>query len=276
MKRNPFALRLAAGALCALLASGCSILPYESPEEQRAAQEAAEVSRVQAETVVDPAALLTAPLRLSRAMVTESGLTLASYQVTFPQFAENEAKGQSFARINRYFQNEFTGLEEDCDSLFSRARKHYGDNWPAVTAANADYVQTVDYTLLDAPEGYLCIRLDRTTALNSQRETESQAVAFLLDNGWELSLETLLGSDYAQAAPMLLEDILAWCDKQGIEITGRDALTLEDFSQGFALTGEGFIFYTQPFLLNSRDGTRYAIPVSLEKYQEFLDPEGSQ
>ena len=111
MKRNPFALRLAAGALCALLASGCSILPYESPEEQRAAQEAAKVSRVQAETVVDPAALLTAPLRLSRAMVTESGLTLASYQVTFPQFAENEAKGQSFARINRYFQNEFTGLE---------------------------------------------------------------------------------------------------------------------------------------------------------------------
>ena len=50
----------------------------------------------------------------------------------------------------------------------------------------------------------------------------------------------------------------------------KDAI-LAEFSENYALTTEGFVFYTQPFQLNNKNANRYTIPVSLNPYRGMLD-----
>ena len=141
----------------------------------------------------------------------------------------------------------------------------------AVTDAAADFSVSITYELLNAPRDYVSIRTDITVSENGQAETYPRAQVFLLDNGWKLSLETLLGDNYEKAAPMLLGDILEWCGDSGIQVTGSADRTLEEFSENYALTREGFLFYVEPFALNNKNANRYAIPVDLDDYIGMME-----
>ena len=76
----------------------------------------------------------------------------------------------------------------------------------------------IDYDLLDAPAGYLSVQMNFSVWEDTVWEEYSTAQVFLLDNGWRLTLETLLGEDYEKAAPQLLSSILQWCQDNGIEV----------------------------------------------------------
>ena len=93
----------------------------------------------------------------------------------------------------------------------------------------------------------------------------------MLDNGWHLTMEMLLGDQYESTAPKLTASILAWCNNNGISVTNADSRTLEEFSDNYALTKEGFLFYTQPFQLNNKNANRYSIPVSRSGFRSVLE-----
>ena len=263
--------KLLALSLALCLLCGCSFMPFTTPEEQRAAQEAAENARQELQEQIDPAGYLQESLKFHQALTNSVGTVLARYTVDFPYFSKNNQKAQSFERVNDYYLNEMAGLNQDAESLFSAAKAAYGEEWDTVTEGVTPYWVTIDYELLEAPAGYLCVRCDYDIRESGQREQYSQAQVFLLDNGWRLTLETLLGEDYETAAPQLLEGILRWCEDKGIEVTNPETRTLAEFSENYALTAEGFLFYTQPFQLNNKNATRYTIPVSLNPYRGMLD-----
>ena len=112
-------------SLCLL--AGCSIVPFQTPEEQRAAQEAAEALKREAQTQADPFTALDSAFTLKRTLTNSAGATLATYEVAFPKFSENGEKAQSFARINNYYENEITGLIQDAYSFFGEVKKVYGE-----------------------------------------------------------------------------------------------------------------------------------------------------
>ena len=247
-------MKLTALTLTLCLLCGCSFMPFTTPEEQQAALQAAEDARKELEEQLDPALSLQENLKLRKTLTNSQGVVLAEYAVDFPYFSKTDKKAQSFERVNDYYLNEITGLNQDAESL-----------------AVQPYSVTIDYELLEAPAGYLCIRCDYDIRENGQREQYSQAQVFLLDNGWRLPLETLLGEDFETAAPQILAAILQWCQDKNIDVTSPEARTLAEFSENYALTAEGFVFYTQPFQLNNKNATRYAIPVSLNPYRGMLD-----
>lgn len=259
-------------ALClTLLLSACSSIPFTTPEEQQAALLETEALRKEAEAQVDPLELQKNDLALRRKLTTANGIALAEYLVELPAFSTQGQKAQSFARINEYYKNELSGLNQDADSLFAHVQSVYGPEWLSVPEPTHTFRTEVDYEILEAPAGYLCVRMDFYVQEDATVEQYSAAQVFLLDNGWKLTLETLLGEDYAAAAPRLLEAILTWCDNNGIDVADRESRTLEEFSQNYALTREGFIFYTQPFQMSNKNASRYRIPVSLDGYAGMLD-----
>lgn len=264
-------IKLTALALTLCLLCGCSFMPFTTPEEQQAAQQAAEEARKELEEQLDPALALQEDLKLRKTLTNSQGVVLAEYEVDLPYFSKTDKKSQSFERINDYYLNEISGLSQDADSLFSAVKAAYGEGWDTVTEAAQPYSVTIGYELLEAPAGYLCIRCDYDIRENGQREQYSQAQVFLLDNGWRLTLETLLGADYETAAPQILASILKWCEEKGVEVTNPESRTLAEFSENYALTEEGFVFYTQPFQLNNKNANRYTIPVSLNPYRGMLD-----
>ena len=264
-------IRLAALLLALSLLAGCSIVPFQTPEEQRAAQEAAQARKEESEAQTDPADALEGEFNLTRTLTNSAGLTLATYQATFPRFSETGLKGQSFARVNSYYSSEISGLAQDAESFFKQVRSFYGEEWDTVTELATPFAVSISYELLEAPSGYVCVQTTVSVAENGQKETDLQAQVFLLDNGWRLSLETLLGSHYEEAAPRLLADILAWCKDKGIQVTATDTRTLEEFSENYALTRDGFRFYVDPFALSNKNANRYVIPVSLDGYRQMVD-----
>ena len=258
-------------ALVLCLLCGCSVMPFTTPEEQLAAQQAAESARLELQEQVDPAQALKDNLKFRKALANSQGTVLAEYTVDFPYFSKTDQKAQSFERINDYYLSEMAGLNQDAESLFASAKAAYGEEWDTVTEATQPWSVVIGYELLEAPAGYLCVRCDYDIQENGQREQYSQAQVFLLDNGWRLPLETLLGEDFETAAPQILATILQWCQDKNIDVTAPEARTLAEFSENYALTAEGFVFYTQPFQLNNKNATRYAIPVSLNPYRGMLD-----
>jgi len=256
-------------SLCLL--TGCSIVPFQTPEEQRVAQETADALKREAQAQADPFTALESEFTLSRTLTNSAGVRLATYQVAFPKFSENGEKAQSFSRINKYYENEITGLIQDAFSFFGEVKKAYGTEWDTITAADKAFNIRIDYELLEAPEGYLCVRTDFRVEENGQTEKYSQAQVFLLDNGWQLTLEALFGAQYETAAPKLTASILAWCKNNGISVTGAETRTIEEFSSNYALTTDGFLFYTEPFQLNNKNANRYTIPVSLSGYRSVLE-----
>ena len=263
--------KLLALSLALCLLGGCSFMPFTTPEEQRAAQQAAENAQLELQKTVDPATFLQEDLKLRKTLTNSQEIVLAEYTVDFPYFSQTGQKAQSFERVNDYYLNELSGLNQDAEGLFAAAKAAYGELWDTVTEASQDYSVVIGYELLDAPAGYLCVRCDYDIRESGQREQYSQAQVFLLDNGWRLTLETLLGEDYEKAAPQLLSSILQWCQDNGIEVTDAENRTLAEFSENYALTTEGFVFYTQPFQLNNKNANRYTIPVSLNPYRGMLD-----
>ena len=257
--------------LSLVLLTGCSIVPFQTPEEQRAAQEAAEALRLEAQAQADPFEMLDGDFLLSRTLTNSQGVTLATYQVSFPKFSENGEKAKSFSRINSYYENEITGLIQDAFSFFNVVKAAYGESWDTVTQADKTFCVNIGYELQEAPAGYLCVRVDFLVDENGQQESYSQAQVFLLDNGWQLTLESLLGDKYDSTAPKLMASILAWCNNNGISVTNAEDRVLEDFSTNFALTNDSFVFYTQPFQLNNKNANRYSIPVSLSGYRSMLE-----
>lgn len=263
--------RILAALLSLLLLSGCSIVPFQTPEEQRAALEAAEVLRQEAQAEADPFAALSGEYTLSRTLTNAAGVELASYRVAYPKFSEDGQKAQSFARINSYYENEISGLTQDAYSFFNVVKAAYGEEWDTVTLADKLFSVNISYELVKAPEGYLTVRCDFRVEENGQVENYSQAQVFLLDNGWRLTMEALLGEQYDTAAPKLTASILAWCNNNGITVTNPDKRTLEEFSGNFALTEEGFLFYTEPFQLSNKNSNRYSIPVSRSGFRSVLE-----
>lgn len=258
--------------LALAMLAGCSILPFQTPEEQRAAQEAVQAAQLEAQTQVDPQAAFQGDFPLHKTLANANGVILADYSVTFPYFNKTGEKAQSFTRINEYYQNELAGLNQDAEAFFDKARQTYGVGWNQVTQADKTFLLRIGYELLEAPEGYLCVRCDFHVEENDQTEEYSKAQVFLLDNGWQLSLSTLLGEGYDQAAPKLLSELLKWCEDNELEVTAPESRTLEEFSQDYALTTDGFIFYTQPFQLNNKEPRRFAVPVSLSSCRHLLEP----
>ena len=258
-------------ALALCLLCGCSVMPFTTPEEQLAAQQAAESARLELQEQVDPAQALKDNLKFRKALANSQGTVLAEYTVDFPYFSKTDQKAQSFERINDYYLSEMAGLNQDAESLFASAKAAYGEEWDTVTEATQPWSVVIGYELLEAPAGYLCVRCAYDIQENGQREQYSQAQVFLLDNGWRLPLETLLGDHHETAAPQLLASILEWCEGKGIDVTGADTRTLSEFSENYALTTEGFVFYTQPFQLNNKNANRYTIPVSLNPYRGMLE-----
>lgn len=253
------------------LLAGCSIVPFQTPEEQRAAQETAQALKLEAQAQADPFEMLESSFLLSRTLTNSQGVTLATYQVSFPKFSENGEKAQSFSRINSYYENEISGLIQDAYSFFNVVMEAYGEDWDTVTQADKAFRVDIGYELLEAPAGYLCVRCDFLVEENGQQESYSRAQVFLLDNGWQLTLETLLGDKYEDSAPKLMASILAWCNNNGISVTNAEDRTLEEFSTNYALTSDCFVFYIEPFQLNNKNANRYSIPVSLSGYRSVLD-----
>ena len=263
-------IRLIALILSLALLTGCSIIPFQTPEEQRAELEAAEARREESQARINPAAELEGDYIINRALTNSAGVTLATYQSAFPRFSVNGLKASSFARINSYFSSESAGLVQDAESFFNQVKTYYGPDWDTVTEATTDFSVNITYQLLNAPQEYLCVRTDISICEHGQTETYPRAQVFLLDNGWKLSLQTLLGSHYEEAKPLLLADILEWCGENGIVVTGSSERTLDEFSGNFALTKEGFLFYVDSFALNNKNANRYTIPVDLERYVRML------
>ena len=259
-----------AAALCVLLLGGCGLLHFQTQEELQAAEEIAQQNKLETEAVTDLTPLLRNDLVFSKELNTQEGLMLATYRVRLPQFSTEDARGQSFSRINQHFVRELQALQQDCESFFDQTKSFYGAEWDTVAEVTEERSVTVTYAVVEAPREYVCIRCDYELRENGQTDSFSRAAVFLLDNGWELDLPSLLGEKYEECAPMLLNDIFNWCDANGVEITGKDKLTLADFQEDYALTKHELIFYTQPFQMSNKDGTRYAIPVPLDQYYTAL------
>ncbi len=264
-------IRLTVAILLLLALTGCSTMPFTTPEEQQAAQEALNAARLELQEQADPAQVQKDDLRFHKILTNSVGTALAEYRADLPYFSKTGQKSQSFQRINDYYLNEIAGLDQDAKSLFAAAQQFYGENWNTVTEATQTFAVKIDYELLDAPAGYLSVRCDYHLSQGGQQEDYSQAQVFLLDNGWRLTLQTLLGEDYAAAEPMLLASILDWCAENGIDVTAPETRTLSEFSEKYALTEEGFVFYTQSFQLNNKNANRYSVPVPIGPYRGMLE-----
>ena len=115
-------MKLTALTLTLCLLCGCSFMPFTTPEEQQAALQAAEDARKELEEQLDPALSLQDNLKLRKTLTNSQGVVLAEYAVDFPYFSKTDKKAQSFERVNDYYLNEITGLNQDAESLFSAVK----------------------------------------------------------------------------------------------------------------------------------------------------------
>ncbi|MEA5038400.1 MAG: hypothetical protein VB086_01025 [Clostridiaceae bacterium] len=269
MKQRCFLMLLS--LLLAACVAGCSIMPFEDPEEQRK-EEAQVQGQNAAELPVIPSELLDADLTLDEQLTNDQGQTMASYSVNLPQFVVDEAKkGQSFQRINEYYQDQLTGCREDRDSLFTMAKEHYGKSWASAAADQLLYSTEMTYTLTDAPDGYVCVlRTYKLRDGSARAEVYRDAEVFLLDNGWRLTLEELFGSNYEEAEPLLTAGIRAWCVEQGMSEEAAAALNAEDFAQGFGMDADSLLFFLPPFTLSAADDQAHIVSLSLSQFANLL------
>jgi hypothetical protein len=79
-------------ALALCLLCGCSVMPFTTPEEQLAAQQAAESARLELQEQVDPAQALKDNLKFRKALANSQGTILAEYTVDFPYFSKTDQK----------------------------------------------------------------------------------------------------------------------------------------------------------------------------------------
>lgn len=270
MNKLSAALRFCAAALCLFLLCGCTLMNFDTPEDQLAAEQAREAKRIQVQAKVDPAAMKLADQSFDKELVNSQGTLLAAYRVTLPHFSESGLKKESFSRINQYYTQEFEGLSQDADAFLESAKALYGEGWDQIAQAETRPGVAISYELTEAPEEYLCVRCDYSVWENGQNDRYSACTVFLLDNGWELTLETLFGSHYEEAAPKLMQDILSWCEDNAVEVIQPERLQISDFAFGYGITRTALIFYSQPFQLNNSDGTRYEIRIPLSNYLALL------
>ena len=257
--------------LLAVCTAGCSFMPFEDPDEQRdraLLAAAAPVSNAE----VDPADLLDDELSVTETLTGNQGQTLAYYSARLPQFlVEERLKGQSFQRINEYYQEQLSGYEEDCASFFTMVKGHYGEAWADAPADELLFSTEMTYALTAAPEDYVCV-LRTYTMRDGAAGTEvyRNAEVFLLDSGWRLSLEELFGSHYEEAAPLLLEGIRAWCLENGMQEERAAALELSEFAPGFGMDGASLLFFLQPFTITAADDQLRTVRLPLSDYADLL------
>lgn len=256
--------------LLAVCTAGCSIMPFEDPAEQRAQEQSAAAVKT-ADVLIDPADLLGDDLKLTQELKNDAGQVLATYSARLPHFTVDEAKkGQSFQRIDDYYSEQLTALQEDCDSFFAMVKEHYGANWAAAAVAQTVFSAELTYALTDAPEGYLCVMSTYTMVSDGASEVYRDAEVFLLDSGWRLTLAELFGSHYEEAQPLLLQGIRDWCAANGMSADKTALLALDDFAQSYGMDGDSLLFFLPPFTLSTTDDEARIIRLWLGDYADLL------
>lgn len=262
-------LSISALVLAALIA-GCSIMPYEDPEEQRKQEKQAEQQN--SEVAVVAQELLDTDLTVDEKLTGVSGQSLAIYSARLPQFTVKDGKkSQSFQRINEYYQEQLVGYKEDCHSFFTMVRQHYGVNWTSATVKELLYSTEMTYSLTDAPENYICIlRTYKVRDGKSKAQNYRSGEVFLLDSGWRLTLEELFGSHYKEAEPLLKKGIADWCVQHGMTKDAAAKLKPEDYMQGFGMDEDSLLFFLPPFTMSSTDDQARTISLPLSDFSGLL------
>lgn len=257
--------------MLAAYVAGCTVMPFEDPADQRRQEKQAAEQQAAEEPVV-PSDLLDTDLTMSEKLNNNAGQTLALYTAELPQFVVDEAKkGQSFQRINEYYQSQLKGYKEDCESLFAMAREHFGANWASASAQPLLFSTEMSYSLTDAPNDYLCVlhtyKLRDGTA---DAEVYREAEVFLMDNGWRLTLQELFGSNYEKAEPLLIAGIRNWCTGQGMNKDAAAKLKVADFEQGFGMDADSLMFFLPPFTLSATDSQARTVSLPLQNFADLL------
>ena len=265
MKKKYISLSFLLAAL--LLLTACQLIPFEDPEAQRAKAEATEAVVV----LPDPRDALGSDRVYTQELRNQTGTLLATYETRLPSFSEMEPHGEIFREINDHYDQEFAQSPADCESLFQVVQRHHGPEWEVIETVSGIFSVRYTYELLPTQEKYICIQKKYTYQTDlGGGYTRYYPDVFLAENGWRLSFAGLFGHNSDKASGAALAGIRAWCEASGIAHEKLDGLTAADFTEFYAMDETHLIFYAEPFMLSTNDGTAYVIELDLRDFSAMF------
>jgi len=247
----------------AMSLTACELIPFEDPEEQRAKAEITEAVVV----LPDPREALGSDRVYHQELRNQAGTLLATYETRMPNFSEAEPHGEIFREINGHYDLEFSESTADSESLFQVVERHHGPEWEVLETVDGVFSVRYTYELLSTPEKYICIQKKYTYQTDlGGGYTRYYPDVFLAENGWRLSFGGLFGHNADKASGMALAGIRAWCEENDVPHEKLDGLTAADFTDFYAMDTEYLIFYAEPFMFSTNDGTAYVIKLNIRDF----------
>ena len=262
-----------AAACCTIFLCGCSMMPFETVEETQK-KSGSEGALSMSSTPVRPADLVGKDLEIKNTLSSSTGVLLATYKASLPQFKAEGDKSSSYKLINDYYETEFKAFTEDCDSFFQMVKKDLGTGWMQIT--NPVTVQSTDYSyeLQDCSDKYVSvIRSFNFTDRTGQQITYYYGDVFSTETGWRLKLDDLFGKNTSKAKKTLEEQLKAWCKQNGIDENTVSKLDLNGLTEEFSLTSQDLVLCIEPFELSNNDKSGRIIKLPLSAFSQWMSEE---
>ena len=262
-----------AAACCAIFLCGCSMMPFQSVEENQKKSES--VSTLSTGSApVSPADLVGKDLEIKNTLSSSTGVVLATYHASLPQFKAEGAKSSSYKLINDYYETEFEAFNKDCDSFFQMVKKDLGNNWQQITSPVPVQITDYSYELQNSSEKYVSvIRSYNFTDRTGQQTTYYYGDVFSTETGWRLKMDDLFGKNTAKAKKALEEQLKSWCKQNGIDENTVSKLDLNGLTEEFSLTSKDLVLCVEPFALSSNDKSGRIIKLPLSAFSQWMSNE---
>jgi hypothetical protein len=255
--------------LSLLLLGGCDLLPFQTAESIRAREEE-KLEMAERTRLVPPADMLTSVKTIVRELKNEKGRVLARYEGAIPVFSAVGYQETACARMNEFYEGEFSEYNGDCEAFFASVREAYGPDW-GLAEPEGVYSVSFTYELMDTPLRYICVKRTYTYAKPwGDGYVLYYPEIFLAENGWKLSFNGLFGLNAEDAVELVMEQIALWCDANNVPHERLDGLSIEDFWEDIAMTREALIIYVPSFTLSTNDKNSYEIKLDMKLFESKL------
>ncbi len=239
--------------LALLLLGGCTLSRFEPMEEAQQKEEDKNRLMVQA-AEVSPESMTADDLVFERVMKSDSGVVLASYEARVPQFVEDGAKSGVFQNINAFYKQEFEAFAADCEWVFLTLQKELGAGWNNIVEERQAVTSVFDYETQTVDGRYLSVVRDYVYTDSAGRSTvHYYAELFDLSTGWKLKFADLFGKNAAEAQAAVIDELAAWCEKNGLAFDTRESIAADQLLAEFTLQENELVLCLEPFALSADD-----------------------
>jgi len=210
-----------------------------------------------------PSLKLADPITLSTALENNHGQALATYNLTLPQFS-CDVDSNACSRINQTYLSRVEECSQDCQSFFAHCKSALGESWQDTSAEAPIFSVEINFTQLDCPDEYICIKNTYTLTENDVTSYYHTCDLFLNEAGWQLSFSSLFGENTYKALELVKSGVESYCKENGIPTNSISLITPDYLSDSCGMTEENFFVCFRPYFFAStvKDLPQIDLPLS--------------